>query len=242
MIKQLFQDKILLVFSVSVVVLLLVLLLEIYGMTLGVNANAMTGQQGKNITPENIISNTTSNQRQLNVMGLKQAPIRKYHAIVLRSLFTPERKGVLGDGASNKSSTKRKQILEKWKLTGIVKAGEDAYALIHTRRGNTRLKLEQGKTVDGWVLDAIASQHITLRSGRESVDLVLFEKDPDQITAKTPPASTKHQSLFAIPDGINMGKRQGKQGTTANGKAGSTRQRPNLNTIWGPGKQPKKNN
>lgn len=58
-------------------------------------------------------------------------------------------------------------------LLGVVMTGDTHYALI--RHGNPPKiePLAEGQSVDGWQIQAIANDHITLISGSESADFVL---------------------------------------------------------------------
>ena len=74
-------------------------------------------------------------------------------------------------------------------LLGVVMTGNSHYALI--RHGNPP-KLEQlaeGQSIDGWQLQTIANDHVTLTSGNASADFVLGGGNRPGAAAATQPLS-----------------------------------------------------
>lgn len=98
-----------------------------------------------------------------------------YRETLRRPLFTPLRQAQSG---SSGGTGAREQIASRWRLTGVVLNAGTTFAILQPRASGAAarpLKLQPGASLDGWELKVIASDHITLASGRETFELRLHE-------------------------------------------------------------------
>lgn len=103
---------------------------------------------------------------------IAQPSFDSYNEIAARPLFVQDRKPQPPDKAASGPPPARPNVT----VVGIVLTGSTHYAMI--RHGNPP-KLEalaEGQTVDGWKIETIASDRVSLSSGATSVDYMLGGK------------------------------------------------------------------
>lgn len=103
---------------------------------------------------------------------LESAPISAYSQIVERPLFSETRRPAAVK-AEAVASRRAGEMASQWKLTGVVAAGDETYVLVQGVRNRQTLHLQQGGLLDGWRVDEIGVDYVSLASGDESVTLEL---------------------------------------------------------------------
>jgi type II secretory pathway component PulC len=113
-------------------------------------------------------------------------PAASFSEITQRPLFSQARRPEPADRGRSGPPPARPSLA----LLGVVMTGNSHYALI--RHGNPP-KLEQlaeGQSIDGWQIQTIANDHVTLTSGSASADFVLGGGNrPGAAAAPTQPLS-----------------------------------------------------
>ena len=79
----------------------------------------------------------------------------------------------------DKTATQRIDLGTKWKLTGVIMAGEDSHVVVQGLRDNTVRRLDAGQMLDGWVVSEITPEHVTFTSGDQASRLEL-RKETDE--------------------------------------------------------------
>ena len=98
-----------------------------------------------------------------------------YSEITDRPVFSETRRPPPAGAASAASARGADQMSKQWKLTGVVAAGDDTYVFVEGKRDRRTVQLQQGALLDGWRLDEIGVDQITLVSGAATVSLELHE-------------------------------------------------------------------
>ena len=114
-------------------------------------------------------SNTT-------VATLQIAPFAAYTEVLQRPLFSDSRRPP-HQAAQAKDSVRAVQLSTKWKVTGIVVAGDSSFVHVEGIRDRKTVRLQVGMPLDGWQLQEIAPDQIVFGLAGESVTLQLRE-DP----------------------------------------------------------------
>ena len=112
-----------------------------------------------------ITSSTTAspNASQAGPATLQIPPVAAYREGLERPLFTSSRRPP-EEPEAVVESVRAVQLASKWKVTGIVVAGDDSFAHVEGIRDRKTVRLKLGAPLDGWKLDAIdaESSHIQL--------------------------------------------------------------------------------
>jgi hypothetical protein len=124
--------------------------------------------------------------------------IESYAEIAARPLFIPGRHPQPPDKTPSGPPPARPNVT----VLGIVLTGNTHYALV--RHGNPP-KLEslgEGQSVDGWQIQSVAGDRITLRSGTETADYLLGggTAAANGTPARAPNAAPLNQSWGGSPD------------------------------------------
>ena len=108
--------------------------------------------------------------------ALQIPPMVTYREVVERPLFTHSRRPPEKTTGAVES-VRAVQLSGKWKVTGIVVAGDNTYAHIEGNRDHKTVRLQVGMPLDGWKLEEIEADRIVLRSGDEYTTLTLHEEE-----------------------------------------------------------------
>lgn len=95
-----------------------------------------------------------------------------YRQLLTRPLFTNTRKP---PPRSANKPTQTIDLSKKWKLTGVVVAGDNSHVFVQGIRDKSVRRLEMGATLDGWVLREITPEYAVLESGGREARLELRE-------------------------------------------------------------------
>ena len=124
-----------------------------------------------------ITASTTAslNESQAGSTALQIPPVVAYHEVVERPLFTSSRRPP-EEPEETVESVRSVQLAGKWKVTGIVVAGDDSFAHVEGIRDRKTVRLKNGALLDGWKLEEIAPNQIVFSSGTDRVALRLHEE------------------------------------------------------------------
>ena len=135
-----------------------------------------------------ITSSTTAslNEPQAGPASLQIPPVVAYREVVERPLFTNSRRPP-EEPEETVDSVRAVQLASKWKVTGIVVAGDDSFAHVQGIRDQKTVRLKIGESLDGWKLEEIAPDQITFSSATDRVALRLHEekKEPKPVERLT---------------------------------------------------------
>jgi len=98
-----------------------------------------------------------------------------YRQLQTRPLFTDTRKPPPRPAQAAQGI----DLGKKWKLTGIIVAGDDSHVFMQGIRDKKVQRLETGAVLDGWELSEIAPGYVMFRSGARETTLEL-RKDADK--------------------------------------------------------------
>ena len=152
-------------------VLVLIIVAEVY--LLGTDSNA-AGQAAMEpiVVPDN------------SATSLQIPPVVAYREVVERPLFSDSRRPAQ-QATKSAESVRAVQLAAKWKVTGIVVAGEYSFVHVEGIRDHKTVRLRAGMPLDGWKLEQIEPDHIEFSAAGESVTLKLYE-DKDKTTPRRP--------------------------------------------------------
>ncbi|HEV8014427.1 MAG TPA: hypothetical protein VGP48_02780 [Stellaceae bacterium] len=124
--------------------------------------------------------------------------IDAYAEIAARPLFEPSRRPAPPDQAPSGPPPARPSVV----VLGIALTGGTRYALV--RHGNPP-KVEQfteGQNIDGWQIQAITGDHVTLHSGADTADFALGGRGggPAPAAPNAVPAAPLSRSFGGGPD------------------------------------------
>lgn len=99
-------------------------------------------------------------------------PVSALTETTARPLFSPTRRPVPGAAAAPAPGTAA-ALFNRYRLQGVVIDGNRRRVLLAPAPGGKTLSIGEGESVDGWTIDRIAPERLTLRSGDriETVDL-----------------------------------------------------------------------
>jgi hypothetical protein len=98
-------------------------------------------------------------------------PLPTYRELLARPLFMQTRRPAPRQASGG--ATQRVDPNTKWKLTGVIVAGEDSHVFVQGIRDATIRRLVAGQVLDGWVISEIAPGYVTLTSGGQESTLEL---------------------------------------------------------------------
>ena len=99
-----------------------------------------------------------------------------YRQLQTRPLFTATRKPPPRPAVQAAQGV---DLGKKWKLTGIIVAGEESHVFMQGIRDKSVQRLETGAVLDGWELSEIAPEFVLFRSGARETTLEL-RKEADK--------------------------------------------------------------
>jgi len=107
------------------------------------------------------------------------APLSAYAEITRRPLFDDSRRPTAVEVDSPVSTRPISRLSAQWRLTGIVRSGENSFVLLENKRDRKTVRLQQNGVLDGWRLDSIDANRIGFvsDSGAESVEFELYEEE-----------------------------------------------------------------
>lgn len=99
-------------------------------------------------------------------------PLDDLSATLARPLFSPTRRP-LPEGVAEPPPGTAAAVLNRYRLQGVVIDGSRRRVLLVPAPGGKTLSVGEGDSVDGWTIDRIAPERLTLRSGErvETVEL-----------------------------------------------------------------------
>jgi hypothetical protein len=129
---------------------------------------------------QDISSATTSSVSAANsaTEALQVPPLAAYGEVLERPLFADSRRPPQ-QAAVATESVRAIQLSTKWKVTGIVVAGDNSFVHVEGLRDRKTVRLQVGMPLDGWQLQEIEPDQIVFSLGGESVTLQLHEDPAD---------------------------------------------------------------
>ena len=92
-------------------------------------------------------------------------PRAEYAETVERPLFLAGRTSIAEDSVRSVDEAVPQLILGGWRLTGVVIAPGRRIALLTPRGGGRTVRLAPGEEIDGWLIEAVSAEGVTLRAG-----------------------------------------------------------------------------
>lgn len=110
---------------------------------------------------------------------LRIPPIVTYRDIVERPLFSDTRRPQAAPEAAAAAPTA--VLNTKWKLTGIVVAGENSSAHVVGIGDRKTVRLQLGTVLDGWRLEKVAADHVEFGLSGRTATLSLHDDEKPEI-------------------------------------------------------------
>ena len=110
------------------------------------------------------------------IANLRIPPVITYQAVVERPLFSDSRRPA--QVAPGGKAAQAAQLGAKWRLTGIVMAGDNSFVHVEGIRDRKTVRLKVGMPLDGWQLEEIEPDHVTFTSGGRSETLQIHQTKP----------------------------------------------------------------
>ena len=100
-------------------------------------------------------------------------PLGQLTETTARPLFSPTRRPVPGVAGADSPPGSAAALFNRYRLQGVVIDGSRRRVLLAPAPGGRTLSVGEGESVDGWTIERIAPERLTLRSGGrvESVEL-----------------------------------------------------------------------
>ena len=149
--------------------LLLIILTEVTLLSGDSSAETILGE-----TPDPGVATTGTMPQSLQI-----PPVIAYREVKERPLFSDTRRSPPKAAAGN-NATQVAQLATKWKVTGIVMAGDDSFALVEGIRDRKTIRLLLGMPLDGWKLEEVYSDHLVFSAADTSATLQLHAEKPAQ--------------------------------------------------------------
>ena len=109
--------------------------------------------------------------------SLQIPPVVAYREVTERPLFSDSRRPPPQDKAAANSAVRATQLVGKWKVTGIVVAGDSSFAHVEGIRDRKTVRLQLGAPLDGWQLEEIHPDHLVFNSADTTATLLLHDED-----------------------------------------------------------------
>ena len=123
------------------------------------------------------LTNTSDASSGTTIASLRIPPVITYQAVVERPLFSDSRRPP-AQAAQGGKAAQAAQLGAKWRLTGIVMAGDNSFVHVEGIRDRKTVRLKVGMPVDGWQLEEIEPDHATFTSGGRSETLQIHQTRP----------------------------------------------------------------
>lgn len=102
------------------------------------------------------------------------------------NLFGPERRPVLGNNGPSPAPRARPSAGQpNFELKGIIITPKGRYALLKLQRENDYRKVVKGESVEGWIIDAIASDNISVK--KQGTSTIVKLQAPKPTARRTAP-------------------------------------------------------
>jgi hypothetical protein len=100
-------------------------------------------------------------------------PIAELAETTARPLFSPTRRPLPGTAATEAAPGTAAALFNRYRLQGVVIDGSRRRVLLAPTPAGKMLSIAEGESVDGWTIERIAPERLTLRSGNrvETVEL-----------------------------------------------------------------------
>ena len=108
-----------------------------------------------------------------NVDTITFPSLPTFRELLTRPLFTDTRKPPPRPAAQAAQGV---DLGKKWKLTGIIVAGDDSHVYLQGVRDKSAQRLDPGAVLDGWELVEIAPEYAVFRSGGREATLELRQE------------------------------------------------------------------
>jgi hypothetical protein len=99
-------------------------------------------------------------------------PLPTYRELAARPLFMETRRPAPRETGGT-AAAQRIDPGTKWKLTGVIMAGDDSHVFVQGIRDNIVRRLDAGQMLDGWVVSEITPQYVTFTAGAQQSRLEL---------------------------------------------------------------------
>ena len=106
------------------------------------------------------------------ITAARLGPRNEYNAIAERPLFARTRRPAEEAPATTAPSAQAN--LPNFVLTGIVISPDEKYILLLRASSSETVRLIEGQTIDGWRVEKILPDRVTLKSGDRTVELPLW--------------------------------------------------------------------
>lgn len=124
------------------------------------------------------------------------APLSQYREIVERPLFSPSRRPPVVSDTVDQEEIADSSVFT---LLGVAVTPERMVALVQINKAKKVVRLDVGEEVDGWTLEAVHKDSVTLRNGDLTEDLPLKQK-PDESPSTDSKAQRVVQDAKAGPN------------------------------------------
>lgn len=130
-----------------------------------------------------------------------------YHKIVDQPLFIEGRQPVEATGETQRNAAQNPSALvgkPNIRLTGIIMIPDALVALLQDNMGKN-FRVKQGETIQGWDVDSIQNDKITITNGTDHQDMLLREPKPAKKlpgAAVSPPSAPPPRP--EMPDGMSQ--------------------------------------
>ena len=116
---------------------------------------------------------------------IKYLKRKQYDRVVTLNLFSPDRQPGTDDGQDGAvPRPKRPTGLPRFSLKGVVITPEGRYALIKFPRERDYRKIVKGEVIEGWILESIAVDSVTVKKEGTSTVVRLRAPKPSKARAK----------------------------------------------------------
>lgn len=120
---------------------------------------------------------TTLSEEDVSQLKLPEyPPIEAFDPISERPLFHSTRRPKPKTEEVQEEGVSQSELMEKWRLVGIILKNESPLALISEQQGDKRLTIAQGMPLDQtWVISEIGEDFILLEGNEEQARLELWQ-------------------------------------------------------------------
>jgi len=105
--------------------------------------------------------------------SLQIPPVIAYREVTERPLFSDTRRPAPKVKSPGSGVAQAAQLASKWKVTGIVVAGDSSFALVEGLRDRKTMRLQLGMPLDGWKLEEIHPDRLEFSAAEATTTLQL---------------------------------------------------------------------
>lgn len=109
--------------------------------------------------------------------SLQIPPVATYREVKERPLFSDTRRPPPLAKSAGGNAARATPLVGKWKVTGIVVAGQSSFALVEGIRDRKTVRLQLGTPLDGWQLDEIHPDRLVFSSAEANTVLQLHSEE-----------------------------------------------------------------